>query len=111
MIAGGMVDQATGQPLIEPDLARMIGERVSEIIAERGQGSSVAMIVQPRLRRALAALLRMRAPGCAVMSISELPETQPVEVIAIVGGEPPPALGLPSPDPLNARQNAESVAA
>ena len=34
-----------------------------------------------------AALLRLRAPGCAVLSINELPAAQPIEVIAIVGGE------------------------
>jgi flagellar biosynthesis protein FlhA len=111
MIAGGMVDAATGQPLIEPDLARTIGDRVCEIIAERGAGAMVSMIVQPRLRRALASLLKMRAPGCVVLSIAELPETQPVEVIAVVGGEPPPQLGLPSPEPEFARQPAESMAA
>ena len=111
MIAQGMIDPATGQPLIEPDLARTIGERVSAILAERGQGGSAALIVQPRLRRSLAALLRLRAPGCVVLSIAELPETQPVEVIAVVGGEPPPTLGLPSPEPSSARQPAESMAA
>ncbi|HWU01112.1 MAG TPA: FHIPEP family type III secretion protein, partial [Novosphingobium sp.] len=100
MIAGGMVDPATGQPLIEPDLARTIGDRVAEIMAERsGQGGagSAALIVQPRLRRALATLLRLRAPTCVVMSISELPETQPVEVIAVIGGDAPPSPALPAP--------------
>jgi len=111
MIAQGMVDPATGQPLVEPDLGRMIGERVAEIVAERGQASPAALIVQPRLRRCLAALLRMRAPGCVVLSIAELPETQPVEVIAVVGGEPPPTRGLPAPEPAPARQPAESMAA
>lgn len=111
MIAQGMIDPATGQPLIEPDLARTIGERVAEIMAARAQGSPAALIVQPRLRRALTALLRLRAPGCVVLSIAELPETQPVEVIAVVGGEPPPSLGLPSPESPSARQTAESMAA
>ena len=111
MIAQGMVDPATGQPLIEPDLGRTIGERVAEIVAERGQDSPAALIVQPRLRRSLAALLRLRAPGCVVLSIAELPETQPVEVIAVVGGEPPPPRGLPAPEPAPARQPAESMAA
>lgn len=111
MIAGGMVDSATGQPLIEPDLARTIGERVGAIMAERGGNASAALIVQPRLRRALAALLRLRAPACTVLSIAELPETQPVEVIAVVGGEPPSPMGLPSPEIEPARQPAESMAA
>ena len=46
-----------------------------------------ALIVQPRARRPLTALLKLRAPGCAVLSINELPAAQPIEVIAVVGGE------------------------
>ena len=110
MIAGGMIDPTTGQPLIEPDLAGTIAERVAAVMAERGGNSGVALIVQPRLRRAMANLLRARAPACVVLSIAELPETQPVEVIAVIGGEPAPApAALPMPGP-RADQN-ESVAA
>ncbi|WDF73287.1 flagellar biosynthesis protein FlhA [Novosphingobium sp. KACC 22771] len=111
MIAGGLVDPISGQPVIEPDLARNIGEQASAIVAERGTGATIALIVQPRLRRPLAALLRLRAPGCVVMSIAELPETQPVEVIAVIGATPPSALGLPSPDFDPSRQTSESMAA
>lgn len=90
MIVSGMHDPATGQPVIEPDLARGIGERVSDLIAERGPGAPpVALIVQPRARRPLAALLRLRAPNCLVLSISELPPSQPIEVISVIGGEAP----------------------
>lgn len=98
MVSQGMVDSVTGQPLIEPDLARTVGERVAGVLAERGPSAPpVAMIVQPRLRRALAGLLRLRAPGCVVMSIAELPETQPVEVICVVGEQPPPQAQLSGP--------------
>ena len=48
-----------------------------------------ALIVQPRARRALTALLRLRAPQCLVLSINELPAAQPIEVIAVVGDETP----------------------
>lgn len=106
MIVGGMHDPATGQPVIEPDLARGIGERISTLIAERGPAApSIALIVQPRARRPLAALLRLRAPNCLVMSISELPPSQPIEVISVIGGEapPPPARPeLPIPEGLAA---------
>jgi flagellar biosynthesis protein FlhA len=96
MIVGGMHDPVTSQPVIEPDLARSIGERIATIIAERGPAAApVALIVQPRARRALAALLRARAPQCAVLSISELPPSQPIEVIEVVGGNP----GQMDPDP------------
>ncbi|MCX7284048.1 MAG: FHIPEP family type III secretion protein, partial [Novosphingobium sp.] len=91
MIVSGMHDPATGQPVIEPDLARGIGERVSDLIAERGPGApQIALIVQPRARRPLANLLRLRAPGCLVLSIAELPPSQPIEVISVIGGEAPP---------------------
>ena len=90
MIVQGLHDPATGQPVIEPDLARAIGERVAAIMAERSASDlPPALIVQPRARRALAALLRLRAPQCLVLSISELPPAQPIEVLAVIGGETP----------------------
>ncbi len=96
MIVQGLHDPATGQPVIEPDLARNIGERVAELVAERGQGAPTpALVVQPRARRALAALLRLRVPSCLVLSIAELPPAQPIEVIAVIGGTPQPAPALP----------------
>jgi flagellar biosynthesis protein FlhA len=85
-IVQGLHDPATGQPLIEPDLARTIGERVAALTAERQGATPPALIVQPRARRALAALLKLREPGCLVLSIAELPPTQPIEVIAVIGG-------------------------
>jgi len=91
MIVQGMHDPVTGQPVIEPDLARSIAERISAIITARGPvAPPVALIVQPRARRSVAALLRQRAPQCAVLSISELPPAQPIEVIDVIGGEPSP---------------------
>ncbi|MFM9935857.1 MAG: flagellar biosynthesis protein FlhA [Novosphingobium sp.] len=88
MIVQGMHDPVTGQPVIEPDLARSIAERVSAVIAGRGPAAPpVALIVQPRARRAVGALLRLRAPQCAVLSISELPPSQPIEVIDVIGGQ------------------------
>uniref|UniRef100_UPI0038B3B885 flagellar biosynthesis protein FlhA n=1 Tax=Novosphingobium barchaimii TaxID=1420591 RepID=UPI0038B3B885 len=107
-IVQGMVDPATGQPVIEPDLARMIGERITALGEMRGPHAiPLTLVVQPRARRALAALLRLRAPGCLVLSISELPATQPIEVIDVIGAAAPPQepRGLPAPD------NAESMAA
>ncbi|WP_157083302.1 hypothetical protein, partial [Novosphingobium lentum] len=67
-------------------------------------GAPIALVVQPRARRALSALLRQRAPTCLVLSISELPPAQPIEVISVVGGE--------APQPLSpAHSQPESVAA
>ena len=106
MIVQGLHDPSTGQPVIEPDLARNIGEHIAHLTAERGPNAApLALIVQPRARRALAALLKLRAPSCTVLSIAELPPAQPIEVLSVIGGEPVPAPGLPSP------QAYESMAA
>lgn len=110
-IVQGMQDPATGQPVVEPDLARMIGERVAELSNARGINAiPLALVVQPRARRALAALLRLRAPSCLVLSIAELPATQPIEVVDVIGSIVPQhqAPGLPQPDNIDP---SESMAA
>ncbi len=98
MVVGGMQDPTTGQVIIEPDLARSLGERIAAILAARQPGEGApALVVQPRARRPMSALLRLRAPGCLVISINELPVAQPIEVIAVIGGDEqlPPAAGEP----------------
>lgn len=82
-ILGGMVDPATGQPLIEPDCGGMIVREVNRLADE--QGGPIALIVQPPARRALTALLKPRAPRCLVLSIAELPATQPIAVVGVIG--------------------------
>lgn len=97
-IVQGLADPVTGQPVIEPDLARSIGEHAAALVAQRGAGAMpLALVVQPRARRSLAALLRLRAPSVLVLSIAELPVTQPIEVVAVIGGPPAsdPAPALP----------------
>jgi flagellar biosynthesis protein FlhA len=106
MIVQGMQDPTTGQPVIEPDLARTIGEHIAGLIAQRGPAAPpIALIVQPRARRSLSALLRLRAPTCLVLSIAELPAAQPIEVIDVVGGAPSPAPGLPHPDTVDSHES------
>ena len=96
-IVQGLTDPATGLPVIEPDLARSIGEHVAALVAERGANDApLALIVQPRARRSLAALLRLRAPTVLVLSIAELPAAQPIEVIAVIGA---PAQPVIQPEP------------
>ena len=98
-IVQGLTDPATGQPVIEPDLARNIGEHIAALVDSRGASAPpLALVVQPRARRTLAALLRLRAPSCLVLSIAELPAAQPIEVIAVIGA-PAPATG-PAPAPI-----------
>ena len=70
-------------------------------MAERGASAPpLALVVQPRARRALAGLLKLRAPSCLVISIAELPASQPIEVIAVIGAPATPA--LPEPEILAA---------
>lgn len=95
-ILGGMIDPATGQPLIEPECSSMIAARVNDYIEQIK--TPAALIVQPPARRALASLLRQRASRCLVLSINELPATQPVEVIGVIGGEHR-QLGAPQHEP------------
>ena len=96
-ILGGMRDPGTGQPVIEPDCARMIADRVNEALAAQADGRSLALIVQPPARRALAGLLRHRAPRCLVLSIAELPAAQPIAVVGVIGAAPE-APALPQPE-------------
>jgi len=98
-ILGGMIDPATGQPLIEPDCGAMILREVNAVAdAEKGP---VALIVQPPARRAMAGLLRHRAPRCLVLSIAELPASQPIAVVGVIGAAPE-APALPQPEGLAA---------
>lgn len=95
-ILGGMTDPATGQPLIDPDCGRMIVEHMAQLVRETGE--PVALIVQPPARRALSALLRTRVPRALVLSLNELPATQPVDVRDVIGA----AQSTPEPEMLAA---------
>lgn len=88
-ILGGMIDPSSGQPLIEPDCGAMIVAEVGRAIEEAG--GPVALVVQPPARRALAGLLRQRARSALVLSINELPVTQRVEVVMVIGAREEPA--------------------
>lgn len=98
MVVGGLHDPATGAIVIDPDLARSIADHVGALMSTLGAGRGrAALIVQPRARRALSALLATRVPGCSVLSINELPATQPIEVVAVIG-EDEAAPALPAHD-------------
>ncbi len=94
-ILGGMIDPATGQPLIEPDCGSMIVREAGRIAD--AEGTPIALIVQPPARRALAALLKARCPRCLVLSIAELPAAQPIAVVGVIGAAPDDTPALPAP--------------
>ncbi len=87
-ILGSVPDPSTGLPLVEPDCASMIVEALNTVL--EAEGDAIALIVQPPARRPLANLLRQRVPRCLVLSISELPTTQPVEVVSVIGAQDAP---------------------
>ncbi|GGD64076.1 flagellar biosynthesis protein FlhA [Croceicoccus mobilis] len=88
-ILGGLRDPVTGWPVIEPGLSATISGRVKAIMDARGPAAvPPALVVQPPTRRAIAALLKQRAPACLVLSIAELPVSQPIEVIEVIGESP-----------------------
>lgn len=99
-ILGGITDPATGQPLVEPECGAMIADRMGAFI--RTAEGPVALIVQPPVRRAVAGLLKLRVPQALVLSIAELPASQPIEVVGVIGEKAEPE-ALPRP--------AETVAA
>lgn len=88
LVVGSLSDPTSGDLVIEPDLSRAICDQIGALVAEREPGTSpLALVVQPRARRPLALLLRHRVPTIAVLSITELPAEQPIDVIAVVGDE------------------------
>ncbi|MFN3516092.1 MAG: flagellar biosynthesis protein FlhA, partial [Novosphingobium sp.] len=76
---------------LDPDLPAASAALAAALVAKRGPGGApLALVVQPRARRALAALLRPRAPSVLVLSIAELPAAQPIEVVSVIGSAEPP---------------------
>ncbi len=87
-IVRGVQDPVTGQPMIEPELGRSIADEIAILLSsQNAPDGPLALIVQPRARRTLSALLKPRVPNCHVISITELPPEQPVEVFAVIGGQ------------------------
>ena len=87
-----------GPGLVEPALGQSIADELDRVLAGAEAGSPVALIVQPKARRPLTQLLAARFPDTPVLSLRELPERQPVEVVAVIGAaEPHPEPGVTTP--------------
>ena len=107
-ILGSVPDPSTGQPMVEPECGSMIVAALNASI--EAEGEAIALIVQPPARRPLANLLRQRVQRCLVLSINELPATQPVEVVRVIGGEEAPPEAPPADD-APPTGNPEAIAA
>ena len=78
---------------IEPNLANRIVSSISEVASDLfATGRNFAVVTSPVARRALSRLLSTHLPGVPVLSFLEIPDSKPVEVLAIVGQNPVPAL-------------------
>lgn len=79
------------------ELGQSILDELDRVLGSAGGGTPVALIVQPRARRPLKQLLGVRCPDTPVLSLRELPETQAIDVVAVIGGAPAPELPEPLP--------------
>jgi flagellar biosynthesis protein FlhA len=74
---------------IEPGLGNKLVQAIGEVAVPLLQdGRRFAVVTSPIARRALSRLLAPHVPDVPVLSLLEIPDSKPVEVVAIVGGEP-----------------------
>ena len=104
-ILQGLRDPVSGQPLVDPDLASSIAAQIAQLADQAD--SPLALIVQPPVRRTLARMLKQRVPRCLVMSIAELPASQPVDVRAVIGA----GAAANAPEIIDAAPQLEGLAA
>ena len=96
-ILQGLRDPATGQVIVDPELAARIAREISDLLGSSSGPATPALIVQPPARRPLASMLKQRVPQAHVLSIAELPPSQPIEVLAVIGERDQAAL-MPEPE-------------
>ena len=87
----------TSERLIEPSLGQSILDELDTVLARASVGGGLALIVQPAARRPMRQLLGSRR-DIPVFSLRELPETQAVEVVAVLGAAD--AVAIPDTPPL-----------
>jgi flagellar biosynthesis protein FlhA len=73
---------------IEPGLGNKLVHAIAEVaVPLLAEGRRFAVVTSPIARRALSRLLAPHVPDVPVLSLLEIPDSKPVEVVAIVGGE------------------------
>jgi flagellar biosynthesis protein FlhA len=78
------------EPALASRLVTSVGDAVQPLLMA---ARSFAIVTSPTIRAAVSRLLRAHMPDVPVLSFLEIPETKPVDVIAVVGGIETPALG------------------
>ena len=77
----------------EPALSNRIVQAVSQAASPLvGEARRFAIVTSPIARRPLARLLKPHLADAPVLSFLEIPDGKPVEVVAVVGGTPTPAV-------------------
>jgi len=88
LLAQAMRVAGDAQHPIEPALGQRLIEQVSEAARPlMAQARSFAIVTSPVARRALARLFKPHLPDTPVLSFLEIPDSKPVEVVAVVGDE------------------------
>jgi len=73
---------------IEPGLGNKLVQAIAEVAGPLlSEGRRFAVVTSPIARRPLSRLLAPHVPDVPVLSLLEIPDSKPVEVVAIVGGE------------------------
>ena len=73
---------------LDPSLASSIIENLSQEVSKvQGDGWNIALVVSPALRPWMSKFVRARVPDLAVLSYTEIPDDQRIQVHASIGGE------------------------
>ena len=80
--SAGSGDAAAIEPGLADRLCQALGEKARR---QEVTGEPAVLLVSPRLRPALARLLRHAVPNLNVLAFNEVPETRRIRVVAAVG--------------------------
>jgi flagellar biosynthesis protein FlhA len=73
---------------LDPSLASSIIENLSQEVSKvQDDGWNIALVVSPALRPWMSKFVRARVPDLAVLSYTEIPDDQRIQVHASIGGE------------------------
>lgn len=83
---------SAGGVALEPGLAERLQSSLRELVKRQEMnGDPSVLVVSPDIRLWLARWLRPALPGLHVLAYTEIPDNRPVQVVATVGRDAPPA--------------------